>query len=159
VSNFTRSLLQPNELSNCSLVPKRNFKDGERISPDTFRLPVRRLFFFKEISNSVELQPSNEGNKLPSAQLVSVISLFLQHVSTSEGHLQVSSTKYIKRMTNVKKTTTIWLTNALGRFNWRHVRGVQIQGARSPGRTPWAYVPPSVWETKFHTHTKLQAKL
>ena len=38
----------------------------------------------------------NKRNKLLSAQLVIVISLICQHVSTLEGHLQDSSTKYIK---------------------------------------------------------------
>jgi len=38
----------------------------------------------------------NKWNKLPSAQLVSVIPSIWQHVSTPDGHLQASSIKYIK---------------------------------------------------------------
>jgi len=38
----------------------------------------------------------NKRNKLPSAQLVSVISLIWHHVSASEDHLQASDIKHIK---------------------------------------------------------------
>ena len=37
--------------------------------------------------------------------------------------------------------------------------GPKIFSSTPYSRTPPAYVPPSVWATKFHTHTKQQAKL
>jgi hypothetical protein len=43
----------------------------------------------------------NEGNKLPSKQLLSVIPLIWQYVSTSEGPLQASSIKYIKELCTI----------------------------------------------------------
>jgi len=39
---------------------------------------------------------NNKRNKFPPAELVSVISLIWQHVSISEGHLQVGSIECIK---------------------------------------------------------------
>jgi hypothetical protein len=38
----------------------------------------------------------DEGIKFPSTQIVNVLPLIWQHVSTSESHLQASSTKYTK---------------------------------------------------------------
>jgi hypothetical protein len=35
----------------------------------------------------------------------------------------------------------------------------QISSSAPYSRTPSVFVPPSVWETKFHTHTKQQVKL
>ena len=35
----------------------------------------------------------------------------------------------------------------------------QISSSAANFQTPSAYVPPSIWTTKFHTHTKQQAKL
>jgi hypothetical protein len=52
------------------------------------------LHFFPQLS--IFRNKQQKRNKLPSTQLVSVISLIWQHVSTSEGHLQASNTKYIK---------------------------------------------------------------
>jgi hypothetical protein len=43
-----------------------------------------------------EITFNNKRNKFTSTQLVSVLSLILQHVSTSEGHTQSSSIKYVK---------------------------------------------------------------
>jgi hypothetical protein len=40
----------------------------------------------------------NEGNKLPSTQLLSTLSLIWQHVSTSEGDFQASSIKYLREI-------------------------------------------------------------
>ena len=48
----------------------------------------------------------NKIYKLPSTQLVNVMSLIWQHVSTSEGHLQASSIKYIKGI--VYNCITFW---------------------------------------------------
>jgi hypothetical protein len=36
---------------------------------------------------------------------------------------------------------------------------VQIFSSTPYSQTPLAYVPPSMWATKFHTHTNKQAKL
>ena len=35
----------------------------------------------------------------------------------------------------------------------------QIPSSASYSRTPYAYVPPSMWQTKFHTHMNQQEKL
>ena len=40
----------------------------------------------------------DEGIKSPLTQIVDVLPLIWQHVSTSEGHLQVSSMKYTKEL-------------------------------------------------------------
>jgi hypothetical protein len=53
-----------------------------------------RLVIFTLSSGCVRYD--NKRNKWPSTQLITVISLIWQHVSTSEGHLQASSKKYIK---------------------------------------------------------------
>jgi len=48
--------------------------------------------------------------------------------------------------------TTHWVTT--------QKRAVLIYlAAEARNHAPSAYVPPSVWATKFHTHTKVQAKL
>jgi hypothetical protein len=55
---------------------------------------IRSSDFIFFLSSCVEY--NKEGNKLPSTQLVSVIPLISQYLSTSEGRLQTSSIKYIK---------------------------------------------------------------
>jgi hypothetical protein len=50
--------------------------------------------------------PNFVGNKLPLTQVVGVSSLMWQHVSTSEGHLQASSIKYVKW--NVHNCSKFW---------------------------------------------------
>jgi hypothetical protein len=62
--------------------------------PESIMINIRNIFFLHFLSRCVRY--NNRRNKLPSTQLVSVISLIWQRVSTSEGHLQVSSIKYIK---------------------------------------------------------------
>jgi hypothetical protein len=40
-----------------------------------------------------------------------------------------------------------------------HPLWAQISSSAPYLQTPSAYIPPSFWVTKFHTHTKQQAKL
>jgi hypothetical protein len=55
-------------------------------------LPV--IFFLRFVIRCVRY--NNKRNKLPPTQLVSVVPLIWQHVSTSQGHLQASSIRYTK---------------------------------------------------------------
>ena len=59
------------------------------------RTDVWILIFFLRLS-SLFVRYNEKGNKFPSAQLVSVISLIWQHFSKSQVYLQASSVKYGK---------------------------------------------------------------
>jgi hypothetical protein len=75
----------------CTVIRYQRKIRGELNSTST-ATNIRKFYFFLSLCAKY----SNEGNKLPLTPPVSVKSLIWQHFSTSEGHLQGGSIKYIK---------------------------------------------------------------